>query len=100
MRPHRASMQCLWAQTLCCFGPFTRPSSNLRSRFQYCILLQGFHVVSLDMDVALFRDPFDPAANPLAGTDMFFSLDGFSMTQSSGVIANIGFMGLRSTPQV
>jgi Nucleotide-diphospho-sugar transferase len=57
--------------------------------------LQGYAVLSVDLDIVLFKNPLDPAFNPLMNRE----LDAW-VAVDNGKMLNCGFYFLRPTEQV
>jgi Nucleotide-diphospho-sugar transferase len=57
--------------------------------------LQGYAVLSVDLDIVLFKDPLDPAFNPLMNRE----LDAW-VAVDNGKMLNCGFYFLRPTEPV
>ena len=60
----------------------------------------GYWLCCPAADIVLFRDPFDPASNPLADAEMYFSMDaGPNDAEPAGTV-NTGMIGMRDGPAV
>ena len=73
-----------------------RQSSNMDSpRTRLGLLVQGYAVLSVDLDIVLFKDPLDGAFNPLMNRE----LDAW-VAVDNGKMLNCGFYFLRPTEPV